>query len=468
MGDRFLSNDSDDGKMTSKMNIKLKKENKEDSFTYKQNKTYKTPKSIIILFLLSLFILCASSVDTSQAEDVIENSSDNNTYNETNSTNSTNSSENSSIVLNKSEILNSGTQVANFIEKNKKLPNTVSVGDKVFTISQYLYAVSSFISGSDNVTLFNVTGKIYSVSRFSTSYTQSQYVDLAKRTKNYMYNYQTMLPYISSAHGNLDYYNMIYMFSKIARYYDTYGKIPTSVSLVSQIPANARLFSSSYVDQRISSLYSQLKTTRKSMSKLAATIKITKNLKTLKKLQSQFNSLQSKYNSLNSLLTKYKSLRSSAWYVPYSMRKYLKETRYIKLTNGNLVYVAMNLRGNTPYETGAKIFNWVRDNLDYSFYYRTKYGASKALQYRLGNCVDQAHLIVALARTSGLPARYVRGTCKFVVSGHTYSHVWTQIWIKGRGWVNADPTNYRNSFGVIRSWDPAKSKISGALMEYSL
>ncbi len=454
--------------MTSKINITLKKENKEDNFTYNQKRSSETPKTIIILFLLSLFVLCASSVDTAQAEEVIGNSSDNNTYNETNSTNDTNSSENSSIVLNKSEILNSGTQVANFIEKNKKLPNTVNVGDKVFTISQYLYAVTSFISGSDNVTLFNVSGRIYNVNRFSTSYTMSQYTDLAKRTKNYMYNYQTMLPYISSAHGNLDYYNMIYMFSKIARYYDTYGKMPTSVSLVSQIPTTARLFSSSYVDQQISSLSTQIKTTRSSMSKLAATIKITKNLTTLKNLQNQFNSLQSKYNSLSSQLTKYKSLRNSAWYVPYSMRKYLKETKYIKLTNGNLVYVAMNLRGNTPYETGAKIFNWVRDNLDYSFYYRTKYGASKALQYRLGNCVDQAHLIVALARSSGLPARYVRGTCKFVVSGHTYSHVWAQIWIKGRGWVTADPTNYRNSFGVIRSWDPKKSKISGTLIQYSL
>lgn len=453
--------------MTSKINIKLKKEKKEDNFTYNQN-SYKIPKSIIILFLLSLSILCASSVDTAQAEDVIGNSSNSDTYNETNSTNDTNSSENSSVVLNKSEILNSGTQVANFIERNKKLPNTVSVGDKVFTISQYLYAVTSFISGSENVTLFNVTGKIYSVSRFSTSYTLSQCVDLAKRTKNYMYTYQTMLPYISSAHGNLDYYNMIYMFSKIARYYDKYGKMPTTVSLVSQIPTNARLFSSTYVDQRITSLYSQLKSTKTSMSKLAATIKITKNLTTLKKLQTRFKNLQSKYNSLNSLLTKYKSLRSSAWYVPNSMRKYLKETSYIKLTNGNVVYVAMNLRGNNPYETGLNIFNWVRDNIDYSFYYRTKYGASKALQYRLGNCVDQAHLIVALARTSGLPARYVRGTCKFVVSGHTYSHVWAQIWIKGRGWVTADPTNYRNSFGVIRSWNPAKSKISGTLIQYSL
>ena len=261
---------------------------------------------------------------------------------------------------------------------------------------------------------------------------------------------------------------MVYLYSKIARYYEINGKLPTSISLNSQIPSTARVMSSSYVDSRIKSLTAQLKSTRTSMSKLAATIKVTNNSITLKKLQDQFKSLQSKYNSIYSLLNQYKALKSSSWYVTPSLRKYLSTTKYSQITNGNIVYVAMNLRGKDAYETGKNIFNWVRDNIDYSFYYRTKYGATNTLKYRLGNCVDQAHLIVALARSSGLPARYVRGTCKFIKSGHTYSHVWAQIYIRGKGWVTADPTNYVNSFGVIRSWDPKRSKISGTLIQYSL
>ena len=174
-----------------------------------------------------------------------------------------------------------------------------------------------------------MSGQIYSVSRFSTSYTLSQYTDLAKRTKNYVYNYHKILPYISSTHGNLDYYNMIYMFSKIARYYEINGKMPASISLVSQIPSTARIMSSSYVDSRIKSLTAQLKSTKKSVSKLAAIIKITKNTTTLKKLQIQFKSLQSKYDSINSLLSSYKSLKKSAWYVPSSsLRNFLKTTKY--------------------------------------------------------------------------------------------------------------------------------------------
>ncbi|PKL67799.1 MAG: pseudomurein-binding protein [Methanobacteriales archaeon HGW-Methanobacteriales-1] len=451
--------------MKAKIEKNLKKIDLKDySFLRRLEILNNISKSTLIVFFMAIFILSAASIETVQADEGIVNSSTNNT----NITNITNSSDEPDSSLSKSEILNSSTQVANYIEKNKKLPDTVNTEVKVISISQYLYAVSSFITGSNNVTLFNVSGRTYSVSRFSTSYTLSQYRALALKTSNYMYTYHKILPYISSTHGNLDYYNMIYMFSKIARYYKIYGKMPKSVYLVSQIPKTARKFSSSYVDKTISSLYSRLKSTKISKGKLAATIKKTKNTTTLKKLQIQYNSLQSKYKYISSKLKYYKSLKNSRWYIPSTMRKYLKETKYCQITNANIVYVATNLKGSTPYETGTKIFNWVRDHVDYSFYYRTKYGAANTLKKRLGNCADQAHLIVALARTSGLPARYVRGTCKFVVSGNVYTHVWAQIWIKGRGWVTADSSSYLNSFGVIRSWNPKKSKITEKLIQYSL
>ena len=66
-------------------------------------------------------------------------------------------------------------------------------------------------------------------------------------------------------------------------------KCQKAVSLVSQIPNTARLFSSSYVDNTISSLYSRLKSTKISMGKLAVTIKKTKSYTTLKKAS---NSIQ--------------------------------------------------------------------------------------------------------------------------------------------------------------------------------
>ena len=428
-----------------------------NNYTFKKNR-YKHINLLKLMFLVVIYFLFLSSLSLAQAEDITEDS-----INQINNT-----SQPDSNTLNKSQVLNSGTKVANFIEKKKKLPDNITVGTKVVKMPQYLYAVTSIISGSKNVTLFYVSKKRYKVSRFSTRYTLSHYTSLARRTKDYINKYKKIPPYLSSAHGNIDYYNMIYIFSKIARYYNKYNKLPTSVYLKSQIPNTARVISSSTVDKRITGYNKLIKSTRKKMRNLMVEINKTKKIRTLKNLQNQYDALKLKYVRYLKRLSYYKKLKSSPWYIPYRMRKYLKETKYSQITSANIVYQTMSLRETKPYETGKNIFNWIRDTINYSFYYRTKYGAVKTLLYRKGNCADQSHLVVAMARSAGLPARYVRGTCKFIVSGNTYTHVWAQIWIKGKGWVTADTTNTVNSFGIIRSWNRSKSRISGTLTQYSL
>jgi len=105
------------------------------------------------------------------------------------------------------------------------------------------------------------------------------------------------------------------------------------------------------------------------------------------------------------------------------------------------------------------IFNYVRDSVSYSFYYNTKYGATGTLSYKTGNCVDQAHLAIAMFRTAGLAARYVHGTCRFS-SGSTYGHVWAQVLIDGT-WTVADATSSRNSLGHVANWNTASYSLKG-------
>jgi transglutaminase-like putative cysteine protease len=60
-----------------------------------------------------------------------------------------------------------------------------------------------------------------------------------------------------------------------------------------------------------------------------------------------------------------------------------------------------------------------------------------------GVCQDFGHIFIAVARTLGIPARYV--------SGHLFrrdgavlqeaAHAWTEAWIEDLGWVAFDPTN---------------------------
>ena len=98
------------------------------------------------------------------------------------------------------------------------------------------------------------------------------------------------------------------------------------------------------------------------------------------------------------------------------------------------------------------LFNYVRDEIAYEFYYDTQKGAEGTLASGGGNCCDQAQLLVAMARSVGMTARFGTGYCYFSLSGSWYGHVWAQILVDGT-WYNADPTSNRNSFGVIVNWD---------------
>ncbi len=74
-----------------------------------------------------------------------------------------------------------------------------------------------------------------------------------------------------------------------------------------------------------------------------------------------------------------------------------------------------------------------------------------ALTTGAGVCQDFAHLLIAMARKRGLPARYVSGylvprrtaepgaSIEEVIGGQA-SHAWTEVYIPQIGWVAQDPT----------------------------
>ena len=63
-----------------------------------------------------------------------------------------------------------------------------------------------------------------------------------------------------------------------------------------------------------------------------------------------------------------------------------------------------------------------------------------------GVCQDFAHVLIALARTRGIPARYASGYV-FRGAGATLgaeaSHAWAEAYLPPYGWVGFDPTNDR-------------------------
>ena len=74
-----------------------------------------------------------------------------------------------------------------------------------------------------------------------------------------------------------------------------------------------------------------------------------------------------------------------------------------------------------------------------------------ALATHSGVCQDFAHILLAMARSRGLPARYVSGylvprrtaepgaSVEEVIGGQA-THAWTEIYLPGTGWRGFDPT----------------------------
>jgi len=65
------------------------------------------------------------------------------------------------------------------------------------------------------------------------------------------------------------------------------------------------------------------------------------------------------------------------------------------------------------------------------------------LALRAGVCQDFAHLFIAVARTMGVPARYVSGYIHQpnTVGVASASHAWGEAWVPGRGWIGYDATH---------------------------
>ena len=147
--------------------------------------------------------------------------------------------------------------------------------------------------------------------------------------------------------------------------------------------------------------------------------------------------------------------------VSTAQQQYLKPTANCQSNNPTIKALAASItKGSTSqYTKAAKIFNWVRDHLSYSFYYNTQKGALGTLKSRSANCADTSHLMVALERAAGIPARYNHGSCRFS-SGHVYGHVWAQVYVNGK-WYYADGTSSRNSFGVVKNWNTKTFTLKG-------
>lgn len=131
--------------------------------------------------------------------------------------------------------------------------------------------------------------------------------------------------------------------------------------------------------------------------------------------------------------------------------EYLSETPYTMITDEMKNYA----KTLPDVSTSGSVYHLLREiseTIYSSFIYdpnatHVATTVEETLRLRRGVCQDFAHLMSALCRVRGIPARYISGY-HFIgdlQGGHANydqaSHAWVEAYVPGIGWVGFDPTN---------------------------
>ena len=92
-------------------------------------------------------------------------------------------------------------------------------------------------------------------------------------------------------------------------------------------------------------------------------------------------------------------------------------------------------------EVALEVAHYIRQHFEYA---RDVTLATSTVDEVLGQakgvCQDFAHLMIAVLRSFGIPARYVSGYIHRP-NKESQSHAWCEAWIADAGWIGVDPTN---------------------------
>ena len=322
--------------------------------------------------------------------------------------------------LSQDDIISASKIVNSYVSKYSKLPDSVKINGEKFPMAELLYLMSKTIEYKYKNSSSNVTVKeaIKNPARPSG--------DSLKTSLSFEDCYNTARGVIS---------------------YISYNKIAPDNMYITNM----------YVENDEGYLgYMQYQTIIHSFAKLLSKKDINTEIIVDVKNTSKINRYMPKYARPGT----YKNLNDK--YTGRSAKEYLKATKNCQINNEAVKSLAKEITNGTKtkLQKATAIHDWVASNIRYDKYFNTKYGAVKTMNKRFGNCVDQTHLAIALYRASGIPARYVHGTCKFV-SGNTVGHVWSQALV-GKTWLVSDTTDYElNSLGTVNCWDSATYKLHG-------
>jgi transglutaminase-like putative cysteine protease len=97
--------------------------------------------------------------------------------------------------------------------------------------------------------------------------------------------------------------------------------------------------------------------------------------------------------------------------------------------------------GTNAGQAVASVSQYVHDHFQYARSVTlVTSSVEDVLEHGKGVCQDFTHVMLALLRSLGIPARYVSGYIHRP-GEESQSHAWCEVWFPDLGWVGIDPTN---------------------------
>ncbi|MDX2482953.1 MAG: transglutaminase family protein [Pseudodonghicola sp.] len=124
-----------------------------------------------------------------------------------------------------------------------------------------------------------------------------------------------------------------------------------------------------------------------------------------------------------------------------------RETTPLTTPGPLLRKLASRMRATFPELGGIESLHALSSEIAEAVTYETGHtdsstGAEVALSAGHGVCQDHAHIMIAVARLMGHPARYVSGYLMMDgVVEQSASHAWAEVWTEGLGWIGFDVSN---------------------------
>ena len=371
--------------------------------------------------------------------------------------------------INKSEYLTLASKIQNFMDSMGRAPNyaTSTLGNIQYESLIYMYSRILDFYGVNNrlpnnvtiKTLANNTTKSNSSSNSTVNdFTISEITTAAGSVANYIDQNQKLPNYVTISNTQISMPQFLELLNNVLLQINCNKNTLIALNNETKPPSPSEdlesgdINKSEYIDLA-SEIQNFMDSTGRAPNYATSTLGNIQ-YETLIYLESQIMNFFSVNNRLPNyaVVNPWNESSNETSTIPPSLDEYLQPTTNCQSNNPTIIALANKITAGliTPYAKAVALFNWVTDNISYSFYYNTLYGAVGTLKAGTGNCCDHSNLMVALARAAGIPARYQQGYCDF--SDGWYGHVWAQLYVNGQ-WYYADTISTLNTFGVINNWN---------------